>query len=72
MPHMLSLGLASASRRSPVCSRAKRKFSFFLEFVKVASESNIFFFVYPGVMIEVAYLASEVFVLAGIVSSEYH
>ena len=70
MPHSLSRRLASARPRWPVCTRVRRIFSFLGNFCQVALEDYMFAFLLPEIVIEVAYMTAEAFLLSGKVSSK--
>ena len=54
-----------------MCTRARRIFSFWDNFARVASEDYMFAILLPEIMIEVAYMTAEAFLFSGIVSSKY-
>ena len=74
MPHNLSRGLASRRRHWPVCTRARRIFSFWENFARLPRRTKCSHSCcqesLPGIVIEVAYMTIETCLLSGIVSSK--
>ena len=67
MPRNLSWGLASARRRGHSVREGRAHFLVLGEFCQVASEGWIFAFLLPEIVIEVAYMTAEAFLLSGVV-----
>ena len=67
MPHNLLWGLASARRRGHSVHEGQAHFPILGEFCQVASESLIFAFVLPEIVIEMEYMTTEAFLLSGVI-----
>ena len=67
MPHNLSWRLASARRRGHSVHEGQAHFLVLGEFCQVASEGCIFAFLLPEIVIEVAYMTAEAFLLSGVI-----